>query len=103
PSLAPPRRRSRSPYTTLFRSAGEHDDLRPRRPAGAHAGLDRDRLLELEVDEDEVGRERRAVHQLEPGGRHEHDVEVGRVRRDPADRKSTRLNSSHVSISYAVF
>src|SRR5699024_11510958 len=25
------------------------------------------------------------------------------VRRDPVDRKSTRLNSSHVSISYAVF
>src|SRR5437868_14435949 len=24
-------------------------------------------------------------------------------RRDPPDRKSTRLNSSHVSISYAVF
>src|SRR5699024_11812490 len=29
---------------------------------------------------------------------------IGRRRRDPAgDRKSTRLNSSHVSISYAVF
>src|SRR5690349_24960340 len=26
-----------------------------------------------------------------------------RVRLDPADRKSTRLNSSHVEISYAVF
>src|SRR5205814_5976795 len=25
------------------------------------------------------------------------------VRRDPADRKSTRLNSSHLGISYAVF
>src|SRR6266513_5015114 len=29
---------------------------------------------------------------------------IGRAaRRPPADRKSTRLNSSHVSISYAVF
>src|SRR5207249_5726155 len=27
----------------------------------------------------------------------------GRVGADPGDRKSTRLNSSHVSISYAVF
>src|SRR5699024_12848076 len=31
-------------------------------------------------------------------------VVAGRIRRSaPADRKSTRLNSSHVSISYAVF
>src|SRR5699024_12256934 len=29
-------------------------------------------------------------------------ADIGRAR-DPADRKSTRLNSSHVSISYAVF
>src|SRR5437870_8194697 len=28
---------------------------------------------------------------------------IGRVVDDPADRKSTRLNSSHVAISYAVF
>src|SRR5207249_10858871 len=30
-------------------------------------------------------------------------VSAGRGVDDPADRKSTRLNSSHVSISYAVF
>src|SRR2546430_9383137 len=30
-------------------------------------------------------------------------VEVGRGARDPPDRKSTRLNSSHSQISYAVF
>src|SRR5699024_11432693 len=28
---------------------------------------------------------------------------VGRIAREAQDRKSTRLNSSHVSISYAVF
>src|SRR2546430_5867941 len=33
--------------------------------------------------------------------RHEHRVAV--VRREQADRKSTRLNSSHSQISYAVF
>src|SRR5207249_11934540 len=31
------------------------------------------------------------------------DRDAGHVRRPHADRKSTRLNSSHVSISYAVF
>src|SRR5207249_7477608 len=30
-------------------------------------------------------------------------IEVARAQRPPEDRKSTRLNSSHVSISYAVF
>src|SRR5690625_6459442 len=29
--------------------------------------------------------------------------EVYEIRLDPGDRKSTRLNSSHVAISYAVF
>src|SRR6266508_5676381 len=43
---------------------------------------------------------RRRVH---PGAREcERRSHTGRVRR-PGDRKSTRLNSSHVAISYAVF
>src|SRR5699024_12707719 len=42
-----------------------------------------------------------AEHQ---GPAHPAGVGAGQVRDDPAeDRKSTRLNSSHVSISYAVF
>src|SRR3712207_7818047 len=40
-------------------------------------------------------------HGGEPGGR---EVGVGAAGRGPAqDRKSTRLNSSHANISYAVF
>src|SRR5690554_7679451 len=35
--------------------------------------------------------------------RHAHRQIVHRRREQPADRKSTRLNSSHVRISYAVF
>src|SRR5207249_9924387 len=41
------------------------------------------------------------------GGRPHHPGDAGARRKEPADpvpdRKSTRLNSSHVSISYAVF
>src|SRR3712207_7198309 len=33
----------------------------------------------------------------------EHDTLVAAYLIDPADRKSTRLNSSHANISYAVF
>src|SRR5437868_13727292 len=38
-----------------------------------------------------------------PGGFDDLDVALRQDRRSLLDRKSTRLNSSHVSISYAVF
>src|SRR5690348_17456681 len=65
------------PYTTLFRSPR-------RRLAGARAGAGVDRLA------DRAGRRR-------DGG------VAGAPDVPGADRKSTRLNSSHPSISYAVF
>src|SRR5438874_5244480 len=82
-----PPRSTLFPYTTLFRSFGadrkEHGRRRRRRARG------RVRL-------------RRRGHQRQrcAGG------VPGDERRAPAgarDRKSTRLNSSHVEISYAVF
>src|SRR5699024_12055016 len=46
-------------------------------------------------------------HPLKPGGIMLHSVSVGETLAETEcsiiDRKSTRLNSSHVSISYAVF
>src|SRR3712207_8783861 len=81
-----PPRSTLFPYTTLFRSE-----------------LARDvpvlRLLQL-VD----GRAHLVVHEL-PGGLGDHLVLLGEVLRRESllDRKSTRLNSSHANISYAVF
>src|SRR5438477_2110004 len=79
-----PPRSTLFPYTTLFRS-GEGKRERPRR-AGARGGRG--------------GR----------GGGPRGAGRGGRMRRGGAgreargrDRKSTRLNSSHMSISYAVF
>src|SRR5699024_12690999 len=81
------------PYTTLFRS-------RPhRRLHGAGADL----RAHLVQRRDPRGRD------LIRDPRHLSGLPDGRPRRSPAagarveDRKSTRLNSSHVSISYAVF
>src|SRR5438067_6061975 len=68
-----PPRATLFPYTTLFRSADAIDRIGP--PAGERP----DRQ-----EEQGDGREKQ-------GGS------------PPRDRKSTRLNSSHVSISYAVF
>src|SRR3712207_8897121 len=72
-----PPRSTLFPYTTLFRSWPEvHVHL----VAGLHEVVDgRDALLD-------------------PRSPHVH--EIRRLRRD---RKSTRLNSSHANISYAVF
>src|SRR2546422_4073035 len=80
-----PPRSTLFPYTTLFRS---------REPGGRHAG----KLLRPARDKSEPQPELL----LERGAR-------GLVQRDlvpdldPQDRKSTRLNSSHGYISYAVF
>src|SRR3712207_8557347 len=68
-----PPRSTLFPYTTLFRSAEPRPGALPPRPAG---------------------------------GRRRHGPDGGAARPlEPADgdRKSTRLNSSHANISYAVF
>src|SRR3712207_7837455 len=80
-----PPRSTLFPYTTLFRSAGV-----------AAVGLVHDQ------DHRHVGVERLAQHEAGLGER-----TLGRVdeQHDAVhqDRKSTRLNSSHANISYAVF
>src|SRR5690349_23832226 len=69
-----PPRSTLFPYTTLFRSGGTAESRRGR----------------------VLDRRRRGDHPAGP-----RDVRSGA--RDEGDRKSTRLNSSHVEISYAVF
>src|SRR5436305_9083045 len=75
-----PPRSTLFPYTTLFRS------VHMQQPASA---LDADQL----------------VLDLTPDNSIKGDTATGNVRfrRGSTDRKSTRLNSSHVRISYAVF
>src|SRR5438874_7164661 len=75
-----PPRSTLFPYTTLFRSRNAAVGPRPRR------------------------RRRRAAAQREvPGERVRGRLGALYDRRRQPDRKSTRLNSSHVEISYAVF
>src|SRR5690349_22799698 len=82
-----PPRSTLFPYTTLFRSVHGEDpvvDLHPR------------------DDRDAAGRD--AEQRVHVGaGAHGEEVVQPDGERDEADRKSTRLNSSHVEISYAVF
>src|SRR5699024_11829891 len=83
--MIPPALSTLFPYTTLFRSGGapahgqhyQDHDLYPGAGGNSGSGKDSDRGL--------------------PRGRFPAGSAAG------GDRKSTRLNSSHVSISYAVF
>src|SRR5688572_32082425 len=77
-----PPRSTLFPYTTLFRSLGarQHDLL---------GKLERGRVARVPADH--VAEEQRAIR------------DVARERSRLVDRKSTRLNSSHSQISYAVF
>src|SRR3712207_6910491 len=78
-----PPRSTLFPYTTLFRSEHEVRVSNPEKPYFAERGIRKIDVVEYFV----------AV-----GGGILHAL-----RDRPTDRKSTRLNSSHANISYAVF
>src|SRR2546427_7714917 len=79
-----PPRSTLFPYTTLFRSRGpDRAELQAR---------DRSPVRPVEENQAQVG--------LRPGAGAAAAPAPGR---SPTDRKSTRLNSSHSQISYAVF
>src|SRR3712207_8852330 len=78
-----PPRSTLFPYTTLFRSPSQRNG----RPIPGIPGVDRTRL---------TGRLARSIHRLSTASSTD-------AADPPKDRKSTRLNSSHANISYAVF
>src|SRR3712207_7172149 len=88
-----PPRSTLFPYTTLFRSCG--DGLRGWRVlehVEGRTGLDR--------GGGEAGVARRRLHLCRPPPARNESL---RPHDHEEDRKSTRLNSSHANISYAVF
>src|SRR5688572_30946692 len=91
--IRPPPRSTLFPYTTLFRSGGSSSGaLRDTGPCGAPRGWP----------------DLSPARVLLPGGavptsRGRLSSGPGSGRRGARDRKSTRLNSSHSQISYAVF
>src|SRR3712207_8017359 len=80
-----PPRSTLFPYTTLFRS-----ERQPQQRAG-------ERELDRGLRRQQFGGDRGQGRQVGVDG--ERDA----TRRPRSDRKSTRLNSSHANISYAVF
>src|SRR5438874_6220878 len=84
-----PPRSTLFPYTTLFRSAASGLKLPDGAAGGRSAGPERS-----EIDQ-------RAIWECHRSGPLVAVVHLAQAR--TVDRKSTRLNSSHVEISYAVF
>src|SRR3712207_8675570 len=88
-----PPRSTLFPYTTLFRSSGDGGTGEPLAegdlPVDGDRGCGHQRDEPVRVDGDVRDERRHGVRDLRS--------ELG------ADRKSTRLNSSHANISYAVF
>src|SRR3712207_8431634 len=80
-----PPRSTLFPYTTLFRSERDHDEL------GEPEAHDDPAEIELAAADLGQARQEEIVNQAAQEGA------------DGEDRKSTRLNSSHANISYAVF
>src|SRR3712207_8477426 len=86
-----PPRSTLFPYTTLFRSVRD----------AAVVPVDKDRAPVAEGDVAAV--EVAVVDRLRDAMVGQPLAQLGHVRRQVEDRKSTRLNSSHANISYAVF
>src|SRR3712207_6859820 len=87
-----PPRSTLFPYTTLFRS-----------PHALGAGHQPCPLVAGAVAEGGVQGGRHRLRRPGEGQPHAVGEPVGDRRVEPEDRKSTRLNSSHANISYAVF
>src|SRR3989454_3985246 len=85
-----PPRSTLFPYTTLFRSHGVH-------PTQIHEW--KRRLVEEAPSVFDRGSVAKKTEDFETAELYE---EIGRLKME-LDRKSTRLNSSHLVISYAVF
>src|SRR5437899_4038980 len=86
------------PYTTLFRSGPVlHRDLRDLERVDEFIGG------ELETRRRHFAGEAAVLVLLHGGGVYLHHREESLLLHVEVDRKSTRLNSSHLGISYAVF
>src|SRR3712207_9151936 len=98
-----PPRSTLFPYTTLFRStlaAGGGEFKRQRQPIEPRADLHN--LRRVLLRQVKIGPDRPDPRGKEGNGRVLADSRGGRQLAEVRDRKSTRLNSSHANISYAV-
>src|SRR3712207_8068961 len=95
-----PPRSTLFPYTTLFRSVERADALRPLVPPDMAMPEMALRFILSNPDVSTVIRGMRKPHHVQANIA---TSDAGALPETLQDRKSTRLNSSHANISYAVF
>src|SRR5439155_18175978 len=98
-SVPRPPRSTLFPYTTLFRSSRNANRRRSDRKRSAKNTVNASFSEEPEEREGCDASGRTDIHPANP----ESQARGRKRRNEKGDRKSTRLNSSHVAISYAVF
>src|SRR5262245_63117600 len=94
--LLPPPISTLFPYTTLFRSRALIDPCRVDEAVADHPFSLSERGQDRRIDVVAARRREQDRLDLRP-------KRLGGAREQHIDRKSTRLNSSHLGISYAVF
>src|SRR5947207_9568696 len=97
--LPRPPRTTLFPYTTLFRSKAPANRARPPAKSG-NAGTEGTSATDGKAEEAPAGGNGTAKSGTTPS---ESNGKTPASGGKPVDRKSTRLNSSHTVISYAVF
>src|SRR5256886_10569823 len=95
--LRPPPSSTLFPSPTLSRSEADHAP----HPLGLHPGVGCHDARALPAEVEAAGHDRQ--HARHPQGFGGEERSERGEQRDRRDRKSTRLNSSHSQISYAVF
>src|SRR3712207_7040219 len=91
-----PPRSTLFPYTTLFRSQRDHRDRVGATRVVDPSGQSKASRVREQAGQGVIRPAGPAANRSQDQGTREGDV-------DDQDRKSTRLNSSHANISYAVF
>src|SRR3712207_9446257 len=98
-----PPRSTLFPYTTLFRS---RRDARPGATRDSAEEILRERFARGDISAEEYEKTMKAMRETPPRKNYEDYVREAEERlrseQEREDRKSTRLNSSHANISYAV-
>src|SRR5690606_41894751 len=100
PLLPRPPHSTLFPYTTLFRSADKALQLEAEQACSADAVQE---LQKFHNDCDHVRQLLAEMRQLRQNSDQQQQQQQQQSSSEQPDRKSTRLNSSHVKISYAVF
>src|SRR5699024_11610900 len=102
-NLRAPQRTTLIPYTTLFRSIDQAESPKEVTKQKEETKDQIDKIIEDAKVQDAKNKAKNEIEDKADNVKDAIDEVTNVSKKEKEDRKSTRLNSSHVSISYAVF